>query len=258
MIESANLASIEGVRHGFFTRRGGVSEGLYASLNCGPGSDDLAQNVTENRARAMALLEAPPGSLCTLYQVHGNRVVVAKAPWPMRSGPRADAMVTKKPGSTLGILTADCVPVLLAEPRAGVIGAAHAGWKGALGGVVVAAIDAMCRLGADRGKISAALGPAIAQASYEIGPEVRDAFIGDDAANARFFQPSGRDGHCLFDLAGQVAAQLEAAGIAAVDRLDHDTCAEEDLFFSYRRATRRGEPDYGRCLSAITLERVRS
>ncbi len=253
MIESKELASIEGVRHGFFTRRGGVSEGLYESLNCGPGSDDLAENVTENRARAMARLGATPESLCTLYQIHGNRVIVAEAPWPMGSGARADAMITNRPGLTLGILTADCVPVLLAAPRAGVIGAVHAGWKGALGGVVAAAIDAMCRLGAEPGEISAALGPAIAQSSYEIGPEVRDAFIGDDADNARFFKPSGRDGHYLFDLSGQVAAQLEAAGIGAVDRLDRDTCVEEDLFFSYRRATRRGEPDYGRCLSAITL-----
>ena len=253
MIESAALAPIEGVRHGFFTRRGGVSKGLYASLNCGPGSDDGLENVTENRARAMARLGAAPGSLCTLHQVHGNRVVVAEAPWPMGSGARADAMVTNRPGLTLGILTADCVPVLLAAPRAGIIAAAHAGWKGALKGVVAAAIDAMCRLGAERGEISAALGPAIAQASYEIGPEVEGAFIADDAANARFFKPSGRDGHYLFDLAGQVAAQLEAAGIGAVDRLDHDTCAEEDLFFSYRRTTQRAEPDYGRCLSAITL-----
>ena len=250
MIESANLARLAGVRHGFFTRRGGVSEGLYSSLNCGPGSDDLAQNVTENRARAMARLGAAPETLCTLYQVHGSRVVVAGAPW---SGARADAMVTNKPGLTLGILTADCVPVLLAAPRAGVIGAAHAGWKGALEGVVAAAIDAMCRLGAERGEIAVALGPAIAQASYEIGPEVHGAFITNNAANARFFKPSGLDGHYLFNLAGQVAAQFEGAGIGAVDRLDHDTCAEEDLFFSYRRATRRGEPDYGRCLSAITL-----
>lgn len=250
MIESAAFAAIEGIRHGFFTRRGGVSEGLYTSLNCGPGSDDVLANVTENRARAMARLGAAPETLCTLHQVHGSRVVVAGAPW---SGARADAMVTTKPGLTLGILTADCVPVLMVEARAGVIAAAHAGWKGAVGGVIAAAIDAMCRLGAERGQIAAALGPAIAQVSYEIGPEVQGAFIADDPANARFFKPSGRDGHYLFDLAGQVAAQLEAAGIGAVERLDHDTCAEEDLFFSYRRATRRGEPDYGRCLSAITL-----
>jgi YfiH family protein len=222
--------------HGFFTRRGGVSGGIFASLNCGPGSGDARADVTENRRRAGEALGA---RLLTLYQIHSAEAVVVTGPWD--TGPQADAMATNLPGLALGILTADCAPVLFADCEARVIGAAHAGWKGAAGGVTDAAIAAMESLGARRGRIAAAIGPCISQANYETGPEFRERFP------ARFFAGSH------FDLEGYVAERLAESGIAEIERLGACTYAREEDFFSYRRATHRGEKDYGRQVSAIVL-----
>lgn len=224
------------VRHGFFTREGGVSKDIFASLNCGPGSGDVRADVMENRRRVG---EALSGRLLTLYQIHSAEAVVVTQPW--ETGPQADAFATDVPGLALGILTADCAPVLFADSEAGVIGAAHAGWKGALGGVTDSAIAAMERLGAKRARIAAAIGPCISQANYETGPEFQERF------EERFFQ--GRH----FDLEGYVAKRLESAGIGDIARLGACTYAREDAFFSYRRATHRGEKDYGRQVSAIVL-----
>ncbi len=254
MFQGTALSRNEGVSHGFMSRRGGVSEGIYASLNCGPGSSDRLDRVIENRARALIRLGAGKSPLCTVHQVHGRDVVTVDKPWPMNDAPKADAMVTDRPGIVLGILTADCVPVLLADRDARVIGAAHAGWKGARQGVIAATLEAMTALGAETGRVTATVGPAIAQRSYEVGPEVRQAFVGDDPAASTHFAPSGRAGHFLFDLGVLVMSRLRAAGVGTIERLDHDTLAEDELFFSYRRATKTGEPDYGRCLSAILIE----
>ena len=240
-----------GVPHGFLGRRGGVSSGICAGLNVGLGSGDDRAAIVENRRRAVEAV-APGARLVTVHQVHSPTAVVATAPWPDDARPHADAIVAAKPGLALGILTADCAPVLLADAQAGVIGAAHAGWKGALGGVLEAALDAMESLGADRARITAAIGPAIARKSYEVDEAFRHRFADADAANDRFFTP-GREGHHQFDLEGYAAARLAAAGVRRVEALGLDTYAEPDLFFSYRRATHRGEPDYGRQLSLIAL-----
>jgi YfiH family protein len=242
-----------GVRHAFFTREGGVSEGLYASLNCGFGSGDDAAKVAENRARALAMAGMPADSLLTAYQVHSPDVVTVTEPWRREDAPKADGMVTDRVGVTLGILTADCTPVLFADAKAGVIGAAHAGWRGAITGVLEATVEAMEKLGAARHKIAAGIGPCIAQRSYEVGPEFPAPFLAQDPENAAFFRPSARERHHMFDLPGYVARRLKLLGLGWVDRLGNDTCAEADRFFSYRRATLKGEKDYGRDLSAICL-----
>lgn len=255
MITISALNDITRIRHGFFTRDGGVSQGLYASLNCGYGSGDDPQHVGENRARAMAALELPADALVTVYQAHTAEVVTVEKPWPREQAPTADAMVTTVPGLALGILTADCAPVLLADAEAGVVGAAHAGWKGALGGILANTIAAMERLGARRTGMIAAVGPCIAHRSYEVGPEFPAPFLAADPMNADFFAPAPRAGHHLFDLPAFVARTLARAGIAQVIRTPCDTVREEGRFFSYRRATLRGEGDYGRQLSAIVLER---
>ena len=251
MIEAPGLNASPGVRHGFFTREGGVSEGDYASLNCGFGSGDERENVTENRARAMARLGLD--DLCTTYQRHGADCVTVTAPWTRDRQPRADAMVTDRPGLALGVLTADCAPVLFADPIARVVGAAHAGWRGALSGVLEAAVEAMAALGAEPGNIVAALGPCIGPDSYEVGPEFHAAFVAAGPANAAYFAPAKRKGHRMFDLPGYVAGRLEALGLASVATLAHDTHADAKRFFSYRRATLTGERDHGRLLSAIAL-----
>lgn len=243
-----------GLRHAFFTREGGTSEGLYASLNCGFGSGDDPARVAENRARALARADMPAGSLITAYQIHSPDVVTVTEPWPRDQAPKADAMVTVRPGITLGILTADCTPVLFADPEARVIGAAHAGWRGALTGVLEATVAAMERLGAKRGRVSAGIGPCIAQRSYEVGPEFPAPFLAQDPENAAFFAPSARAGHHMFDLPGYVARRLAQLNLGRVERLPNDTCGEAERFFSYRRATLSGENDYGRNLSAICLE----
>jgi len=253
MMRAHRLARAAAVRHGFFTREGGVSEGLYASLNCGLGSGDDPHRVTENRARAMAMLGLDGAPLCTAYQVHGAEVRVVDAPWPPERRPKVDAMVTTVPGLAIGVLTADCVPLLLADAEARVVGAAHAGWRGALAGVIEAAVEAMVGLGARRERIAAAVGPSIGRSSYEVGPEFPGPFLADDGANRRFFSAAGDDGRCLFDLAGFVVARLRSAGLEAPEHLARDTLDEDALFFSYRRSRLRGEGDYGRALSAIAL-----
>lgn len=254
MISLAALNDAAGIRHAFFTREGGVSAGLYSSLNCGFGSGDAAEKVAENRARAMAALDLVPDRLVTCHQVHSPDVVTVAAPWRREDNPRADALVTNRRGIALGILTADCVPVLFADADAGVIGAAHAGWKGALGGVVAATVAAMARLGAAPGRMRAAIGPCIAQRSYEVGPEFPARFLAEDADNGDFFAPARRAGHFMFDIAGYVERRLIAAGIGAIQRAPCDTVAEETRFFSYRRACLKGEKDFGNGLSAIVLE----
>ena len=252
-LKAMNLAALPGIAHGFFTRQGGVSKGIYASLNTGLGSKDDRANALENRARAARALEAAPEALCTPRQVHSAICAVAEAPWPVDSPPTADAVATATPGVLIGVGTADCTPVLFADPQARVVAAAHAGWKGAIGGVLEATIETMERLGARRRHIHAAIGPVISQENYEVGEEFRERFLQEDLAHARFFRPGNRPGKWHFDLPGFVAHRLQAAGIGRIERLNRCTYAEEDLFFSYRRATHRGEPDYGRQLSAIML-----
>lgn len=248
MIRADGLA---GVPHGFFGRRGGASTGAVAGLNAGIGSGDDPALVTHNR-RLAADAVLPGAPLVAVYQVHSARCVAVDAPWGDDARPEADALVTARPGVLLGIVTADCAPVLFADRRAGVVGAAHAGWKGAIGGVTEATIAAMEALGARRGDIAAAIGPCIAQASYEVDDAFRARFLDDSASNARHFAP-GLPGHWQFDLEGYVGGRLESAGIGAVGRLSLDTYADEDRFYSFRRATHRGQAAYGRQISLIGL-----
>lgn len=243
-----------GVRHAFFSRQGGVSTGIYSSLNCSFGSGDAAEAVARNRALAMEMVDRRPETLVTVYQVHSARAVVVDEPWQRADAPRADAMATNRPGVTLGILTADCAPVLLADAAAGVIGAAHAGWRGARDGVLESVLDAMVGLGARPERTAAAVGPCIAQASYEVGPEFPDLFSEAGPGAASFFRPAERPGHFMFDLEGYAAQRLREAGVGNVACLSLDTCARADTFFSYRRSCHRGEPDYGRGLSCIFLD----
>jgi len=237
--------------HGFLGRQGGVSKGVCAGLNVGLGSDDDRAAILQNRALAVAAI-APGAGLATVHQVHSADAVIATGPIPDDARPRADALATDRPGVLLGILTADCAPVLLADAEAGVVGAAHAGWKGAIGGVTDAAIAAMEKLGARRDRIAAAIGPCIARASYEVDDAFARRFEAADPANERFFAP-GRAGHHQFDLEAYVTARLAAAGIRRVEALGLDTYADEARFFSFRRATHRGEADYGRQIALIGL-----
>jgi len=248
--QAASLAELPGVAHGFFSRDGGVSTGIYASLNCGPGSRDDTAAIAKNRARALAAL-APKARLVTLAQIHSPHVHMVGPDWDFGARREGDGLVTAEPGVALGILTADCTPVLFADPEARVIGAAHAGWKGAVGGVLEATIAAMETLGARAARLVAAIGPTISQANYEVGQDLRDRF---GSADARFFVPAGRPGHFRFDLPGYVAHRLEKAGLRNVSDLALCTYPPENGFFSYRRATHRGEADYGRELSAIILK----
>ncbi len=256
MLTAQNLSQEVGVKHAFFTRQGGVSSGIYTSLNCGPGSADDRSNVIDNRARAVACLDQEPEQLVTVYQYHSADVVRVDAPWDINDAPKADAMVTTVPGIALGILTADCAPVLFSDARAGVIGAAHAGWKGALGGVVDATVSLMIDAGASAGSISACVGPCIAQSSYEVGAEFRMAFMEAGSGNSRFFEDGIAEGKYLFDLPGYVHHRLNECGVGSIEVLGVDTYADAENFFSYRRATHLGEPDYGRELSAIVLEDI--
>jgi hypothetical protein len=249
-VEVIRAAALAGVPHGFLGRRGGVSTGALAGLNVGLGSGDDPAAVAENRRRAVAAV-MPGATLLTPYQVHGREVATVAAPWTER--PHADALVTDRPGLALGILTADCAPVLFADPAARVVGAAHAGWKGALAGVTDATLDAMEALGARRDRIVAAIGPCIAQASYEVDGAFAARFTSDDPANERFFADA-RPGHPRFDLEGYVAARLAAAGVGRVEALGRDTYRDEARFYSFRRATHRGEPDYGRQVAIVGLE----
>jgi YfiH family protein len=245
------LLDVPGVRHAFFTRQGGVSQGIYASLNVGLGSRDDPEAVQENRRRAAARLGA--SHLLTCYQIHSARAVVADGEWP-GDAPEADAVVSRAAGVACGALAADCAPVLLADPEARVVAAAHAGWKGALGGIVEAAIDQMEAQGARRERLRAVIGPCIGPRSYEVGPEFLERFVAASSAYERFFAPGAAPEKRLFDLPGFVLGRLRAAGVGACEWIGRDTCAEAELFFSNRRAFKRSEPDYGRLLSAIVLE----
>jgi YfiH family protein len=252
-LDVPNLSELPGIAHGFFGRTGGTSSGVYESLNCGPGSGDDRTNVIQNRCRALGVLTDQECRLVTLYQIHSAESVAVSNPWDIGNAPKADAMVADRAGIVLGILTADCAPVLLVDAEARVIGAAHAGWKGALAGVIERTIVLMEQLGAKRERISAAIGPCISQAAYEVGEEFRAVFDRHDAANTRFFLPAARTGHWQFDLPGYACACLHAAAVRNVAVLGNCTYAEAGNFYSFRRATHAGESDYGRQLSAIAL-----
>ena len=251
-LEAKNLSALPGIRHAFFTREGGVSEGLYASLNAGVGSNDDPAKVAENRARMARAVGVAPERFLTAYQIHSPEVVVAEEPWRSDTRPRADAIVTRVPGLAIGVSTADCGPVLFADQEAQIIGAAHAGWRGAFAGVIEATIGGMENLGADRHRIVAAMGPMISQENYEVGEDLVAQFTGSDPANARFFR-RGRPGRAQFDLPGYIAARLASAGIRNVENLGVCTYADAQRFYSFRRTTHRGEPDYGRHVNAIAL-----
>lgn len=246
--------ALSGITHGFFTRLGGVSEGIYASLNCGPGSGDDPHAVTENRRRVMEALEAEEAGLFTLSQIHSNKVVCVRVPWSDAARPQADAMVTNLPNHAIGILTADCGPVLFADSNAGVIGAAHAGWKGALGGVLENTITAMEQLGSTRANITAVLGPCIGKDSYEVGPEFYENFMAARGDYHAHFSKSGKAGHFYFDLSGFILENLRESGLSQASSLAMDTYADAAKFFSYRRSTHHHEKDYGRQISVVMLK----
>ena len=243
-----------GLRHAFFTRRGGVSTGIYHSLNCGLGSGDDPAAVRANRTRAMAALDLPADALFTCHQHHSAKVAVIDAGAVPLEAPRVDALVTTSAGLALGIVTADCGPVLFADTRDRVIGAAHAGWRGALDGVLEATVDAMIEQGARADNIAVAIGPMIGPNSYEVGPEFPAPFLEQETGNGAFFKAAAREGHFMFDLPGYIGARLARLGLGDILRLDSDTCHDEANFFSYRRSQHQGEPDYGRMLSTIVLE----
>lgn len=252
-LQSPVLSVLDGVAHGFFGRQGGVSTGVYASLNCGYGSDDDVEAVRENRSRVAAWLGTAEERLLTVYQIHSPEAVHVTEPWARGAAPKADGMATTLRGVALGVLAADCAPVLFADPHAGVIGSAHAGWKGALGGVLESVVALMERLGAKRERIHAAVGPCISQPSYEVGPEFRERFVEAAAANGRYFTASDRAGHWMFNLPGYVATRLKAMELEAVDSSTTCTYAYTERYFSFRRTTHRGETVYGRNLSAVML-----
>jgi hypothetical protein len=252
VVTSPLLNDVKGVRHAFFTRHGGVSTGVYESLNVGRGSRDEPDDVAENRRRCAAHFGVGPENLLTCYQIHSANALTADRPWGLER-PEGDAVVTGVGGLVCGALSADCAPILIADPEAHVVAAAHAGWKGALGGVVAGAVEAMVRLGADPSRMVAAIGPCIGPASYEVGVEFLDRFTDADADNAQFFRPGATTERRLFDLPAFVLARLQAAGVRTAEWTGHDTLAD-DRFFSNRRAFLKGEPDYGRLLSAIMLD----
>jgi YfiH family protein len=252
-LASPLLSAIPGLRHAFFTREGGVSDGVYADLNGGLGSNDDPAKVAENRRRMAAQMGVAPAHFLSVWQIHSPDAVVATGPWKNASRPRADAMVTRSEGLAISVTAADCGPILLVDPNARVIGAAHAGWKGALTGIVESTVEAMEKLGAERSGIVAAIGPLIRQHSYEVGGEFVERFIEADAENGVFFIPSTREGHAMFDLAGFIRMRLENAGVLMIDDIGVDTYSDERCY-SYRRSVHRKEPDYGRHVHAIALE----
>jgi hypothetical protein len=247
------LSAVPGLRHAFFSRDGGVSDGIYAGLNGGIGSNDDPDKVAENRRLMAEQMGVTTDHFLTLFQVHSPDAVVASAPWDTASRPRADAIVTRTEGLAIGVTAADCGPILFVDPNARVIGAAHAGWKGALTGIIESTVGAMEGLGAERAGIVAAIGPLIRQPSYEVGNEFVERFVEADAENTRFFLPASREGHAMFDLAGFIRMRLEDAGVLMIDDTGVDTYSDE-RFFSYRRSVHRNEPDYGRHVHAIVLE----
>jgi YfiH family protein len=251
--QASSLSALDGIRHAFFTREGGVSGGIYESLNSGVGSSDDPDHVAENRARMARALGVDAERLITAFQIHSPHVVVADEPWSVETRPKADAIVTRTPGLAIGVSTADCGPLLFADPQARVIGAAHAGWRGAFSGVIEGTIAAMETLGADRGRISVALGPLIRQDNYEVSQSFVDEFLRADEAYARFFAPAARDGHAMFDLPGFIASRLAQSGVGSFEDIGICTYADPERFYSYRRSVHRSEPDYGRHVNAIVL-----
>lgn len=251
-VHAPTLSALDGIRHAFFTRDGGVSGGVYASLNSGVGSKDDVAHVRENRARMAQALGVDVSRLITAFQIHSPNVVVADEPWDVETRPRADAIVTRTPGLAIGVSTADCGPLLFADPQARVIGAAHAGWRGTLSGVIEGTVAAMEELGADRGRMSVALGPLIRQENYEVSESFVSEFLRADETHARFFAPA-RDGHAMFDLPGFIASRIERSGIGRFEDIGFCTYADPDRFYSYRRSVHRAEPDYGRHVNAIVL-----
>ncbi len=247
------LTVLPGVRHGFFTRQGGTSRGIYQSLNCGAGSNDDRVSVIENRARVAQHLGSPHGDVVTLYQVHSATALVVDKPVSREDLPKADALVTKTRGLAIGVLTADCTPVLFADAQAKVVGAAHAGWRGALGGVLEATVEAMESIGAQRKHIRAAIGPCISQRSYEVGPEFEAEFLAKNAAFAKFFVRKTKDAKPHFDLPGFVNRRLQSLNLAVVETFVPCTYENESLFFSFRRSQHKKQPDYGRQISAIVV-----
>lgn len=255
-VKSGALAALPGISHGFGTRIGGVSSGIYATLNCGAGSKDDRGNVADNRSRLAARLGISPQSFVTPYQIHSADVVVAEEPWARGKAPKADGVVTIRPDLAIAISTADCVPVLFADSQTKVIGAAHAGWRGALSGVLEATIEQMERLGAHRRQICAAIGPAISQTAYEVGEEFEANFLKENSADACFFSRESEDSRPHFDLTGYVASRLQGAGVNTIENLKICTYEDETRFFSYRRSCHRHESDYGRQISAIMIARI--
>lgn len=253
-ITSSVLAGA-GASHAFFTRVGGVSEGVYATLNGGVGSRDLPDAVAENRRRMAAVLGVTPDHLLVPYQIHSADALPVEAPWEADARPRCDALVTATPGLGLAVTGADCGIVLFRDAEAGVIGAAHAGWKGAFTGILESTVSAMSKLGARPGRIRAALGPTIAQASYEVGPEFVARFTSVDPALGRFFVASARQDHAMFDLPAYIGHRLSGCGVGQFETLGLDTYADQERFYSYRRSVHLGEPDYGRLIAAIALHR---
>lgn len=249
----ADVLKLDGIRHGFFTRQGGVSGGIYSSLNIGLGSDDERSSVLENRDRVAGQLGIGADRLVSPYQIHSADVITVSAPFAQDADRKADALVTATPGLAIGIATADCGPLLFADTKAGVIGAAHSGWKGAVTGILQNTVAAMEALGATRTNITAVLGPTISQGAYEVGPEFKERFLQEHPDNTRYFKPSERAEHFMFDLPAFITDELQALGLGAVADLALCTYADEDRFFSYRRTTHRKEPDYGRQISAIAL-----
>jgi len=252
MFCASTLESCDGIRHGFFTRQGGVSKGIYGSLNCGLGSGDDAESVRHNRALVAETLGVPPERLLTLYQMHSATAVIVDKPWNGEAA-KADALVTRTPGLAIGALTADCAPILLCDPQARVIAAAHAGWRGALSGVAEATIAAMEELGAKRERVVAVIGPSISQRAYEVGADYVDRFLAEEPASEAFFMTDESSGEPHFDLSGYVAERLSRAGVGSVSDLGLCTYCDETRLFSYRRSQHHGEEDYGRQISAIVL-----
>jgi hypothetical protein len=252
-LDSPLLSAVPGLRHAFFSRDGGISDGIYASLNGGIGSNDDPAKVAENRRRMAEYIGVAPEHFLTVFQTHSPDVAVASAPWDRSARPRADAIVTRVEGLAIGVTAADCGPILFVDPNRRVIGAAHAGWKGALTGIVESTVEAMERLGAERANIVTAIGPLIRQHSYEVGNEFVERFLHSDAENALYFLPAARASHAMFDLASFIRKRLENAGVLVVDDIGVDTYSDPRCF-SYRRSVHRKEPDYGRHVHAIVLE----
>ena len=252
MFCASTLESCDGIRHGFFTRQGGVSKGMYGSLNCGLGSRDDAESVRQNRALVAETLGVPAGRLLTLYQIHSARAVIVDKPWNGEAA-EADALVTRTPGLAIGALTADCAPILLCDPQARVIAAAHAGWRGALSGIAEATMAAMEELGAKRERVVAVIGPSISQRAYEVGSDYVDRFLAEEPASETFFMTDESSGEPHFDLSGYVAERLSRAGVGSVSDLGLCTYCDETRLFSYRRSQHHGEEDYGRQISTIVL-----